>query len=74
MNQNSRTTFQYKLAPKNPQKATSGTKIGPQKVIFDHFINFAYFHVVFPLARAVFQMRLDNGTTECSNKKVVNTN
>jgi len=31
LNQNSETTFQYKLAPKTPQKATSGTKIDPQK-------------------------------------------
>ena len=44
----------FPKAPKTPQKATSGTKIGPQKVIFGHFFNFAYFYVVFPLARAFF--------------------
>ena len=27
----------YKLAPKTPKKATSGTKIGLQQVIFGHF-------------------------------------
>ena len=51
---NSKTTFWYKLAPKTPQKATSGTKIGPLKVIFGHFTKIAYFYLVFPLARALF--------------------
>ena len=32
----------------------AGTKIGPRKVIFGHLINFAYFYVIFPLARALF--------------------
>ena len=46
--------FSIQTSPQNPQKDTSGTKIGPQKVIFGHLINFAYFYVVFPLARALF--------------------
>ena len=33
--------FSIQTSPQNPQKATSGTKIGPQKVIFGHFINWA---------------------------------
>ena len=42
------------LVPQNPQKDTSGTKIRPRKVIFGHLINFAYFWVIFPLARTTF--------------------
>ena len=29
--------FSIQTSPQNPQKATSGTKNGPQKVIFGHF-------------------------------------
>ena len=46
--------FSIQTSPHDPQKATSGTKIGPRKVIFGHFINFAYFWVIFPLARTTF--------------------
>ena len=46
--------FSIQTSPQNPQKATSGTKIGPRKVIFGNFFNSAYFYVVFPLARVVF--------------------
>ena len=46
--------FSIQTSPQNPQKDTLGTKIGPRKVIFGHFINFAYFYAVFPLARALF--------------------
>ena len=35
--------FSIQTSPQNPQKDTSGTKIGPRKVIFGHLINFAYF-------------------------------
>ena len=57
--------FSIQTSPQNPQKATSGAKIRPQKVIFCHFINFAFFNVVFPLARAVFfQIRF------CSRRSV----
>ena len=38
----------------NPQLDTLGTFFGPQKVIFGHFVKFAYFYLVFQLARVVF--------------------
>ena len=41
-------------SPQNPQKDTSGTQIGPRKVIFGHFAFFWYFYLIFPLARALF--------------------
>ena len=44
-----RPLFLYKLAPKKPQKVTSGTKIGPQKVIFGPFIAFEYFTIEIPI-------------------------
>jgi len=54
--------FSIQTSPQNPQKATSGTKIGPRKVIFGHFLNFVYFCVIFPLARAIFfQMQIYQG-------------
>ena len=31
--------FSIQTSPQNPQKATSGTKIGPRKVIFGNFFN-----------------------------------
>ena len=34
-------------SPRNPQKATSGTRIGPGKVIFGHFAFFENFSVIF---------------------------
>ena len=37
-------------SPKNPQKATLGTQIGPQKVIFCHFAFFLIFLPHFPLS------------------------
>jgi len=40
--------------PQNPHLDTLGTFFGPRKMIFGHFVNFAYFYLVFPLARAVF--------------------
>ena len=46
-NQNSETTFQYKLAPKTSKKDTLGTQIGPRKVIFGHFAFFEYFYLIF---------------------------
>ena len=39
------TTFQYKIAPKTPQKDTSETQIGPQNLIFGHF---AFFYIFAP--------------------------
>ena len=42
----------------------------PKKVIFDHFINFVYFYVVFPLAWAMQKKELK----ERPNQKVFNTN
>ena len=45
-NQNSKTTIQYKLAPKTP-KDTLGTQFGPRKVIFGHFAFFEYFYLIF---------------------------
>ena len=32
--------FSIQTSPQNPQKATSGTKIGPRKVIFGNFFSF----------------------------------
>ena len=61
--------FSIQTSPQNPQKATSGTKIGPQKVIFCHFFNFAYFYLIFPLARAVLS-NAKGQRKECSNQKV----
>ena len=40
--------------PPKPHLDHLGTQIGPRKVILGHFINFAYFYPVFPLARALF--------------------
>ncbi len=48
--------FSIRTSLQNPQKATSGIKIGPRKVIFGNFFNSAYFYVVFPLARAFFSI------------------
>ena len=46
--------FSIQTSPQNPQKATSGTKIGPQKVIFGHFAFFWYFGAIFQATRAIF--------------------
>ena len=46
--------FSIQTNPQNPQKDTSGTQIGPRKVIFGHFAFFWYFYLIFPLARALF--------------------
>ena len=35
--------------PQNPQKATLGTKIGPRKVVFSHFLNFFLFPIEFSI-------------------------
>ena len=35
------------IHPQNPQLDHLGTQIGPQKVIFGHFVNFAYVWLVF---------------------------
>ena len=53
-NQNSETTFRDPNHPQNPHLDTLGTFFGPRKVIFGHFVSFAYFYLVFPLAQAVF--------------------
>ena len=53
-NQNFETTFRDTNHPQNPHFDTLGTFFGPRKVIFGHFVNFAYFYLIFPLARAVF--------------------
>ena len=49
-----RNHFSIQTSPQNPQKDTSGTQIGPRKVIFGHFAFFWYFYLIFPLARALF--------------------
>ena len=49
-----RNHFSIQTRPQNPQKDTSGTRIGPRKVIFGHFAFFWYFYLIFPLARALF--------------------
>ena len=36
-------------SPQNPQKDTSGTQIGPRKVIFSHFIDFGHFPIEIPI-------------------------
>ena len=46
-NQNSETTFRDPNHPQNPHLCTLGTFFGPRKVIFGHFVNFAYFYLVF---------------------------
>ena len=46
--------FSIQTSPQNPQKATSGTHIGPQKVIFGHFAFFWYFGTIFQATRAIF--------------------
>ena len=53
-NQNSETTFRDPNLPQNPHLYILGTFFSPRKVIFGRFVNFAYFYLVFPLARAVF--------------------
>ena len=40
-------TFRDPNHPQNPQLYTLGTFFGPRKVIFGHFVNFAYFYLVF---------------------------
>ena len=47
LNQNSETTFRDPNHPQNPQLDTLVTFFGPRKVIFGHFVNFAYFYLVF---------------------------
>ena len=46
--------FSIQTSPQNPQKATSGTQIGPQKVIFGHFAFFEHFSVIFQSRWAIF--------------------
>ena len=46
--------FSIQTSPQNPQKATSGTRIGPRKVIFGHFAFFWYFGAIFQATRAIF--------------------
>ena len=46
--------FSIQTSPQNPQKATSGTQIGPQKVIFGHFAFLGYFGAIFQATRAIF--------------------
>ena len=53
-NQNSKTTFLYKLAPKTPKKSPKETKSDLEKVILGHFVFFWYFYLIFPWARAIF--------------------
>ena len=53
-NQNSETTFRDPNHPQNPHFETLRSFFGPRKVIFGHFVNFAYFYLVLPLARAFF--------------------
>ena len=61
--------FSIQNSSQNPQKATSGIKIGPRKMIFGNFFNSAYFYVVFPLARAVFSSAFLQ-SKESSNQKM----
>ena len=37
--------FIYQIPPQNPQKDTLGTRIGPRKVIFGHFM---FFYILAP--------------------------
>ena len=51
-----RPLFTIQPSPQNPQKDTLGTRIGPWKVIFGHFVFFWYFYLIFPLVRAIFSI------------------
>ena len=42
------------ILAKYPQKASSGTQIGPRKVIFGHFAFFLFFFAIFQATRAIF--------------------
>ena len=46
--------FSIQTSPQNLQKDTSGTQIGPRKVIFGHFAFFWYFGAIFQATRAIF--------------------
>ena len=46
---NFRDHFSIQTSPQNPQKATLGTQIGPQKVIFSHFFYFVHFPIEIPI-------------------------
>jgi len=52
-NQNSKTTFQYNLAPKTPKKPSQEPKSDLEKWFLAIFY-FAYFWVICPLARTIF--------------------
>ena len=41
--------FSTQTSPQNPQKDTLETQIGPQKVIFGHFIDFGHFPIEIPI-------------------------
>ena len=49
--------FLIQTSPQNPHLDTSGTRIGPWKVIFGHFAFVWYFYLIFPWARAIFSKR-----------------
>ena len=48
-NQNSKTTFQHKYPPKNPQLDTLEAILDSGKVIFGHFIDFGHFPIEIPI-------------------------
>ena len=53
--------FSIQTSPQNSQKATSGTKIEPRKVIFGHFINLFIFLRRFPISTGrFFQMHFQS--------------
>ena len=56
----------------SPQKDTLGTQIGPQKVIFGHFIDFEYFGSNFSCFYIVKEIKTSNGHTRIVYKWVYN--